>query len=277
MNHDDMNITKYLRTYLLGLTNLQKLDLRVSTLNREENPVVSFTSVPKRLDQVKATVISLLKQTRPPKEIHINLGENLFPEKKIPDFLKNLNVVKIFWVKKDFGPATKYIPTLERYANTNQLLIICDDDMYYAPNLIDSLFLADKESGGKNSYCINGLKVPSNLNSKSRPDDKAIKFGQKQVAIIEGCGGYTLRSQFITDLELKNIEGAPKRCLFDDDIWLSGQLSRQKIKKIQIPTGKRKSLINTIESAISGDREKLQTDLMRHFKNDWAPDEIEPI
>ncbi len=271
-----MNLSKYLRTYLHQLTDLKKLDHQVHTKPRDHHPIVSLTSVPKRLELIKATLISLLKQTIPPQEIHINLGEDLFANHPIPDFLQQLKVIKIFWVKKDCGPATKYIPTLERFSKQKQLLIICDDDMYYAPDLIESLVAADKQSLGQNSYCINGLKVPADFKSESRPSDKAIKSGQKQVAIIEGCGGYTLRSQFVDVAQLTHVQGAPERCFFDDDIWLSGHLSRNKILKYQITAGKRKSLVNTIESAISGDRAQLQTNLMNYFKNDWAPQEIEP-
>ena len=68
---------------------------------------------------------------------------------------------------------------------------------------------------------------------------------------------------------------APDRCFFDDDIWISGHMSKNKIQKVQIVSGKRKSLSNTIKSAISGNRSKLQTDLMKYFKNDWSKEEIE--
>lgn len=270
-----MSFSKYIRTYLYSITDLQKLDHKISLLNREDNPIVSLTSVPNRLGEIKATLISLLKQTKPPKEIQINLGENLFENKKIPDFLKNLKLVKIFWVKNDFGPATKFIPTLERFSNGEQLIIVCDDDMYYPNNLIESLSLADENSKRKSSFCINGFKIPSNLKSASIPSDKAIKIGQKRIGVVEGCGGYSLRGSFVELKSLKETQGAPDRSLFDDDIWISGHMSRKKTSKFQIVSGKRKSLINTIESAISGDRSKLQTQLMTYFKNDWDQEEIE--
>lgn len=271
-----MSLTKRLRTFWVERTDLKKLDASVAQLHRDRNPVVSFTSVPQRLHLCKATVVSLLKQTLPPKEIHINLGENLFKDKTLPSFLQDLTCVKVFWIKTDCGPATKFLPALERFEKTDQLLVICDDDMYYANDLLHTLAEADKSSGGSNCYCINGLQLPADLKSESRPSDKAIRSGIKKVAIIEGCGGYTLRAAFVDIAALKNITSAPARAFFDDDFWLSGHLSRRGIKKFQIPAGRRKSLLNTVESAISGDRAQLQTDLMAHFKNDWALDEIEP-
>lgn len=270
-----MSFSKYLRTFIAELTDLKKLDEIVSRKNRETHPVVSFTSVPQRLKLSKGTLVSLLKQTVPPKEIQINLGKNIFPTQEIPEFLKDLKTVKVFWVENDCGPATKYLPTLERFENLNQLLVICDDDMYYAKNLIQCLADADKSSGGKSSFCVNGLNVPADLKSESCPSDKGIISGIKKVAVIEGCGGYTLRPQFVDLKALKNTTGAPARAYYDDDFWISGHLSRRHIEKFQIVAGRRKSLENTTVSAITGDRAQLQTDLMVYFKNDWAQDEIE--
>ena len=271
-----MSLSKQLRTFLVELTDLKKLDECVSRKNRETHPIVSFTSVPQRLELIKGTLVSLLKQSVPPKEIHINLGENLFKTKALPAFLRDLKTVKIFWIEKDCGPATKYLPTLERFENVDQLLIICDDDMYYSKNLLKCLIEADKAGGSKSCYCINGLRLPADFKSESRPSDKAIKSGMKKVAIVEGCGGYSLRPKFVDVKALKNKDGAPARAYYDDDFWLSGHLSRRHIEKFQIVAGRRKSLANTTASAITGDRAQLQTDLMAFFKNDWAPDEIEP-
>lgn len=274
-----MSLTKQIRYHFYNLFDLHKLEKKAEANKPKytELPVVSFTTVPKRIPFIKPTLVSLLKQSVPPKEIHINLGEDFFKGTEIPDFLKDLSMVKVQWVKKDMGPATKYIPTLERYKNTNQLIVIVDDDMYYSDKLIEDLITAEKKSDGKKVFCINGFKVPEDLQSASRPSDKAIKSGERKVAVIEGCGGYTLRPSFVTVDQLSDLSNAPKRSHFDDDIWLSGHLSRAKVEKIQIATGKRKSLVNTIESAISGDRAQLQTDVMEHFKSDWKSDEIHKL
>ena len=274
-----MSLTKQIRYHFYNFFDLRKLEKTVEASKPKytELPIVSLTTVPKRISFLKPTLVSLLRQIVPPKEIHINLGEDFFQGTEIPNFLKDLKMVKVQWVKKDMGPATKYIPTLERFKNTNQLIVIVDDDMYYAPNLIEDLITAEKKSDGKKVFCINGFKVPEDLQSASRPSDKAIKAGSQKVAVIEGCGGYTLRPGFVSAEELCDLTNAPKRAHFDDDIWLSGHLSRAQIEKFQIPTGKRKSLVNTIESAISGDRAQLQTDVMKHFKSDWKPDEIHKL
>ncbi|MBC7753375.1 MAG: hypothetical protein H7Z71_03995 [Moraxellaceae bacterium] len=274
-----MSLTKRLRFHFYNMFDLASLEDKAIShqANYTDLPIVSLTTVPKRIQYLKPTLVSLLKQSIPPKEIQINLGEDFFTGTEIPEFLKNLKMVKIQWIEKDLGPATKYIPTLERYKNTNQLVVIVDDDMYYSDRLIKDLITAEKKSDGKKVFCVNGFKVPSDFQSASRPSDKAIKSGQQKVAVVEGCGGYTLRPGLVPVDQLIDLSQAPRRSHYDDDIWLSGHLSRAKIEKIQIVSGKRKSLVNTIESAISGDRAQLQTDLMEHFKSDWNSDEIQQL
>lgn len=198
---------------------------------------------------------------------------DFFSESDIPDFLQGLSIVEVQKVEKDLGPATKYLYTLLRL-DPNTLCVVLDDDMYYPADLISTLVKFDQESDGTSVFCVNGLRVPRELVSEKRESDKEIKSGQKKVAIVEGCGGYTLRKRYVAGSNLFDLTGAPARSFFDDDFWLSGHLSRNNIKKYQIPLqGRRKSLVNTIESAISGDRAKLQTDLMKFFANDWKADE----
>lgn len=194
----------------------------------------------------------------------------MFGGREIPAYLLNLRNVKLCWQKKDYGPATKLVATIERYHAQNERIVIVDDDMYYSKNMISDLMAADMKSNGKHVFCINGFLLPRDLKSESIESDKALKSGTRKVAVIEGCGGYLLRSNHLDWKLLLDLENAPKRALFDDDIWFSGHLSKAGVDKIQIPTGKRKSLINSQKgTAISGDRRQLQSDLMLFFKNDW--------
>ncbi|HXY53367.1 MAG TPA: glycosyltransferase family A protein [Nitrospirota bacterium] len=268
-----MTISKNIRQYYYSLFDLLKLDKNGGDPN---GPVVSLTTVPHRIDNIKPTLVSLLRQTVKPKRIEINLSEELFAGRKIPMSLLNLENVKICWQKKDYGPATKLIATIERYQTQNERIVIVDDDMYYSKDMISDLMAADMKADGKHVFCINGFLLPRDLKSESIGSDKALKSGTRKVAVIEGCGGYILRSNHLDWKLLLNLENAPARALFDDDIWFSGHLSKAGVDKIQIPTGKRKSLVNSHKgSAISGDRWQLQSDLMIFFKDDWKDYEYE--
>lgn len=276
------NLGKRLRTACYGRFDLQELERRAqqrrAALARAdasvEFPVVSLTTVPQRIGQLKPTLVSLLRQTLPPREIHLNLGDDLFGGVVLPPFLAGLSLVRVQRVPVDVGPATKYIPTLERYRGSRQLIVVVDDDMYYSANLLADLAAAERAGPERTVVCANGFNVPADLQSASRPSDKALGSGRRRVAIVEGCGGYTLRPDFVDPADLRNLADAPPRALFDDDIWLSGHLSRAGVVKTQITTGRRRSLLNTVESAITGNRAQLQTDLMEHFRLVWSMDEI---
>lgn len=267
-----MSISKIIRTIFYSCYDLKKLDF---SCNDSLGTVVSFTTVPQRINRIKPTIVSLMRQKMKPGSIEINLSEELFSGCKIPDFLTSIDCVKIFWQKNDYGPATKLIHTIERYKDTDKRIIIVDDDMYYSDNLISDLVDADDSSNGKQVFCINGFLISRNLMSESNGSGKALKSGKRRVAVVEGCGGYILRSSHLDYKKLLDITNAPHRSLFEDDIWFSGHLSRAGVEKIQIPTGRRMSLVNTVDSAIKGDRAQVQTDILQFFKNDWKPDEYE--
>lgn len=253
--------------YYSNRFDLLKLDKKAGN---PDGPVVSLTTTPKRINNIKPTLVSLLRQIVQPKRIEINLSEELFAGREIPVSLINLENVKICWQKKDYGPATKLIATIERYQTQNERIVVVDDDMYYSKNLISDLMAADMKSNGKHVFCINGFLLGRGLKSESIGSDKALKSGTRKVAVIQGCGGYILRSSHLDWKLLLDLENAPKRALFDDDVWISGHLSKAGIDKIQITTGKRKTLANALQgTAISGDRWHLQEDLMHFFKNDW--------
>lgn len=268
-----MSLTKIIRTKLLSLADLPALDTKSSSRIHSDSPIVSLTTVPGRINNIKPTIVSLLRQRLAPKEIQINIGADYFAGAPVPEFLTGLRTVKVFKEAKDCGPATKYLYTLKR-VEPRQLIVVLDDDMYYPDTLIEDLVRADKKFNGQAAICINGLRVPKSLHSFDRESDREIKIGIKRVAIVEGCGGYTLRASYFST-DLFDLNGAPKRAFFDDDFWVSGHLSRNNIAKYQIAgRKKRKSLVNTIESAIGGDREALQSEMMRHFARDWKAEEV---
>lgn len=257
------------------MNNLKKLDQAAANRKSELSPIVTLSTTPKRIMSIKPTLVSLLKQTIAPSAIQINLGKNLFDNAEIPSFLESLNVVKINFTEQDLGPATKLIPTLEQLKGTDRLIVVVDDDMFYHETLLEQLIQADKATAGTKCCCANGFKIPKSLLAEDCVGDKRIQSGYRSVGVMQGAGGYTVRAHFLDPCVLRNLNSAPERALFEDDVWFSGHLSRNKISKIQIPTNKRKSLVNTLESAITGDRSKLMTNLLQHFAKDWEAEEFE--
>lgn len=106
--------------------------------------VVSLTTIPTRLADghelgIKSCINSLVNQVFDGEyEIHLNVpliharsGEPYI----IPDWILQEEKVKIFRTE-DLGPCTKSIPTIARLTDPETIIIICDDDLVYRPNMV---------------------------------------------------------------------------------------------------------------------------------------------
>jgi len=109
------------------------------------NIIVTVTSWKKRINNLPTVFESILKQTKLPNKIVLNLSSEEFPNKEndipssIIDFIKKHNIIEIYWVD---GPNTrqwkKIIPTILRYPN--DWIICIDDDRIYWPQFIETLW-----------------------------------------------------------------------------------------------------------------------------------------
>jgi len=266
---------KNIRALAYKLKRFKKWDF-IPNESGQKKIIVTFTTVPSRIAQIKPTIISLLQQTHRPSIIELNLAIN--PQKKskawlVPSWLENLTSVSINWLDYDYGPASKLIPTLERHQNEDCLIIVVDDDMIYPKSLVERFFKADQQSEGSKVFCASGHPITKNHHFFESPPGRRIKSGSCRVAIIEGCGGYSLRPKHFNINALKSLDGAPINAMRMDDIWFSGHLSRRGIEKIKIATDRRHGLPQSMEAAITGPREDLSNSILDYFSKDWHPEE----
>jgi hypothetical protein len=108
--------------------------------------VITLTTVPERLaDTAETGIISVIEslcvQDDNDYEIHFNIPEvNVITKKPyiIPDWLYEYKLkyphLKIFRTE-DYGPPTKFVPTLERVLPLTILLVV-DDDLTYHPKMV---------------------------------------------------------------------------------------------------------------------------------------------
>ena len=111
------------------------------TRSEGEKIIVSLTSFPARINIVVKTIKTLLTQTLKPDAVILWLAPEQFPngENDLPQELLDLNQygLTIDWYK-DIRSYKKIIPTLKKYPNT--VIITTDDDIYYAPDTVESLY-----------------------------------------------------------------------------------------------------------------------------------------
>ena len=111
------------------------------TRSEGEKIIVSLTSFPARINIVVKTIKTLLTQTLKPDAVILWLAPEQFPngEKDLPQELLDLKQygLTIDWYK-DIRSYKKIIPTLKKYPNA--VIITTDDDIYYAPDTVESLY-----------------------------------------------------------------------------------------------------------------------------------------
>ena len=114
---------------------------------KEPSVVITLTTVPERLkyekeNGLKGVILSLLNQDDNDFEVHFNIPEvyGITNEKYIiPTWLESLKQkyrnLKVFRTE-DFGPPTKFVPTLNRLVNPETILLVVDDDLVYHKEMI---------------------------------------------------------------------------------------------------------------------------------------------
>lgn len=135
----------------------------------------------------------------------------------------------VFRVEKDLGPATKILPTLERYRGTDTRIVYCDDDWIFQPDWLGRLL----NWSNKHPNCVIADRVTQSARHEHRSSWRPRKPMYKALRslslglwnpkskfvndVAEGCGGVLIKPDFI---------GAPPHIPKEhwpvDDVWLSG-------------------------------------------------------
>lgn len=218
--------------------------------------VVTLTTMPNRLTSgmMKTSLISVLTQNPAPEKIELNVPYTLKRKGTkyvIPDWLSE-SPVHIYRCE-DEGPATKYLPTLRRYAKTNpqKKLFVIDDDMIMPAKLIASVNESMDDHPDK-AICGHGnvlhqkgsQKVSFDLNSFVEPQQNFISdlslhgkavdanVGYQEVDIITGYNGFGIRPVFFDVDKLSDYSDLPKNARFVDDIVISARLAERNVPRI---------------------------------------------
>lgn len=110
--------------------------------------VVSLSTIPSRVPDLEATLVTLAVQTRKPDAIYVSIPrrsvrENAdYPIKDIAKLIKKLlpGVGRIVLLDEDYGPLTKLMGPLLHEKDPGTLIITVDDDQKYDMRLVETLF-----------------------------------------------------------------------------------------------------------------------------------------
>lgn len=115
----------------------------ITETKRPTEIIVSLTSFPARINSVEKTVRTLLSQTLKPDRVVLWLAEEQFPnrEKDLPEALVSLKTFGLdIEFCEDLRSYKKLIPAMKKYPKA--VIITADDDIYYAPDTVESLYTA---------------------------------------------------------------------------------------------------------------------------------------
>lgn len=270
---------------------LHELDRRAVKNPECSSAVVSLTSLPSRLPAIENTLKSLLNQTRPPQRILLNLPHHSRREGcdlEVPKFLEHLETVEVVRCK-DWGPATKLLPSLERLPK-DQMIVVVDDDRIYHANLIEDLERATTLYPDR-AWCYSGWVVPKDLTDRPttilgnllmRPPFpvRARRLQQPYpVDIFQGMSGFAVKPSFFPNIkDATDYSKAPEAAFFVDDVWLSAHCQADRwvlpARRTNFQPWAHKGLYRQTSlgriNRGGGDVEKRNNTIMiRHFADRW--------
>ena len=166
---------------------------------------VSLSTIPQRLKNIDKSIESLLKQTRKPDKIFINIPfkykrfSEIVNDNQIPKF--DNSVVEITRCE-DCGPGTKLLGSLNKLEK-NSLVILTDDDNIYEDYMIEKFFyFYSKDSNNAYSFYVHPLG----------------NFG-----IGQGADGFAINTNHLSGIKdfYNKVVKDYKELFLYDDLWIS--------------------------------------------------------
>ncbi len=177
---------------------------------------VSLTTIPQRIKNLNKSIESLLKQTKKPNKIFINIPKKykrfreIIDNDQIPKF--NDSAVEITRCE-DYGPGTKLLGSLNKFEK-DSLIILVDDDHVYEDYMIEKFFyFYSKAPNNAYSFYVHPLG----------------NFG-----VGQGADGFAINSNFLDGVRkfYDEVVKTNKDLFIHDDLWISFFLFY--VKKIKI-------------------------------------------
>lgn len=246
------------------------LNMGIGTLEnkREKKIIVSLTSFPARIANVHKTIKTLLIQNMQPDMIILWLAEEEFPEKclNLPKELLELQRYGLIirWCE-DLKPHKKYYYSMREFPD--DVIITVDDDVYYSPSLIESLYNSYLRFPNAVSCMRANLMIRSNNGELASYNDwvknyKRYKNREAMDLMAVGIGG-VLYPPYSLNNEVFNIDSIRRLCLLQDDLWLKAMEVKNNIPTVLVEG-------NTTQEIIEGTQDNALFTSVNYKYNDRA-------
>jgi len=250
-----------------------------STLLDKRRIIVSFSTLPDRIANLRPTLTCLIEQTRPPDEIVLAVPDFSVRQRQIysiPECLAEFPLLRILRSERDWGPATKSIPVVQQELGAGRvetLIVVVDDDRIYPRDMIET-YLCYNAKLPDAALCFRGAPMPHTFDWRDSKQTYGHTLrGPKRVAVMTGCGSYLVMPKFF-DSSFWDYSDAPPAAFYMDDIWISGSLDRRGVKKYVIPASRafrsvrQQARTMTLHDVPDG-RIPNNNDVIRFFRSSW--------
>lgn len=214
--------------------------------------VISLTTVPGRYGILYDTLKTLANQDYPVAAIYLTIPKIAkrfgTPYPELPQHI--LDLVTVVNIDEDYGPICKIMGGLIMEPDPNTLVVTCDDDIWYSPNLVSSLVAQYlKQDRPKTAVSGSGLFISSGVSFTAGQTqsvffhswfvDLNIPKHGREVEILCGFSGVLYpRAAFPANKELEDLvqhTRGSKAIFHNDDILLSAYISSQGYKRVVVP------------------------------------------
>ena len=219
-------------------------DRRPTVLGEKPRVVVTLTTLPGRIHQIRKVLESLLQQTLAADEIRVYTPTHSAREQRAyatPPWLAAMAPrVRLVRIEKDYGPATKVIPAVrDGLANGDDaLLVVVDDDTLYPPRLLET-FASWSRRFPDAVVSATGWPVTRTLRYPHWTENYLV-YGNELVAphpvsVVRGNCGFAVKAKFFDERLWEEMPRAPPGATVMDDVWISGHLARRRVKRFVVP------------------------------------------
>lgn len=224
----------------LSSYDIYNLDREYGKKKRLKNCIISLTTTPGRISEIRPILISLLDQSVAVEEIRINVPYKSCKgvRYEIPNWLKRLRNVKIHRQIKDWGPATKLIPTILDARNRDKKIIVVDDDViygYYTVETINEYYEKYNRGKKKTAITMYGDEINKKCDTENGLYTRIVNYvtGENYTDILRGHSAYMVTPDMFAE-DLYDYQKVPRECFFVDDNYFSAHLKKNGVKILMV-------------------------------------------
>jgi len=194
--------------------------IRITDYRRSVPVIVSMTSYPGRIRTTWIALETLMRQTVKPQQIVLVLNEQEFPNRVIPKSLerRQRRGLEVLWVEKNGRSYDKLLPVRQTFPEAT--IVTCDDDKFFPPALIESLY----EASQLNSNAVIGsrgwkINLSSDTSINYGVNWSRASAGYVGADILTPGGNGCLYPYDSLHPSVDSLDAAVKICPTADDIW----------------------------------------------------------